>query len=801
MRVLIVDDDEASRYLISAVLVSAGHEVDTAADGIEALVKARSHTPDAMVSDILMPRMDGYQLVREWKSDRVLSTVPVVICTASYTDPADKKFALDLGVNGFLHKPVEAAALLETVEGLVSADGHLSFRAPRFDDETEVLREYNDRLVNKLEEKVVDLERSNAAFESAMAALNEDMAVKRQLVDELRVEVAERHRREEELRAERSFTSRVMDTADVFIVGLDPELRITMFSPGAARKSGYTFESVMGRHFVDTFVPDEERALATQYLVSIRNGEGLAGRLGPVRIAGGETRTFEWTATTTSNTGEHAGGVLLFGIDVTERVLAASVDRAVGRIDLAVLLDRPRGEILDVACERLVSEFGFALAFVALRSDDIAGDIEVVSVAGRLRGELTRAGAGVSPFDICPVKDAIAHDTVVIVSPEELARHVVLDEAGVRELAAFPLRAHGITLGAIGVASCERRAFTVHRQSALRRLVDRVAVGLLVVEGREQAAMQLAALESAGNAIALATVAGRVVWVNPAFTDLTGYAVFEAVGADLFADGGEGYREHLYADAWRVAKEGRAWSGEITNRRKDGTTYLEEVTISGVPDDDGAIGHVVIVKQDVSERRELEQSKSDFVAVVSHELRTPLTSIIGYADLLDVANRKHDLPEHVGTAIGHVRVNAERMRGLVEQLLDVVQIRAELLALDVENVDIRALIDEALAAMPVSAIHEVVVDVADDMPMVTCDPRRFRRVLEILLDNAAKYSPDGGVIGVRAERGDSSVTVTVTDEGIGMPAERIPGLFETFTQLDMSSTRRFGGMGLGLFLA
>ncbi|MDZ4063677.1 MAG: response regulator, partial [Coriobacteriia bacterium] len=138
MRVLVVDDDEAGRYLVASILESAGHDVIEAGDGFEALEKGRSEMPDVVISDILMPRMDGYQLAREWKVDEALARIPLVFLTASYTDPADEKFAVELGADGFLSKPVEPETLLETIDALVLESEQV--RVPAIREEVEVFR-------------------------------------------------------------------------------------------------------------------------------------------------------------------------------------------------------------------------------------------------------------------------------------------------------------------------------------------------------------------------------------------------------------------------------------------------------------------------------------------------------------------------------------------------------------------------------------------------------------------------------------------------------------------------------------
>ena len=161
MKVLIAEDNEDSRNLLTKQLSAYGHEVTAAVDGVDALEKALESPPDILVTDILMPRMDGYKLCYEWKRNKRLSGIPFVFYTAIYTSSEDEKFALNLGANLFVRKPIEPEALAKVLaqafeqaeEGLLSATDV----PPK---PSLYLSEYNKRLVTKLHEKVVELENS-----------------------------------------------------------------------------------------------------------------------------------------------------------------------------------------------------------------------------------------------------------------------------------------------------------------------------------------------------------------------------------------------------------------------------------------------------------------------------------------------------------------------------------------------------------------------------------------------------------------------------------------------------------------
>jgi diguanylate cyclase (GGDEF)-like protein/PAS domain S-box-containing protein len=179
VRVLVVDDEESGRYLVESLLVSRGHEVDHACDGIEALEHARRHRPDLIITDVLMPRMDGYKLCVRLKSDAALSTVPVIVYTASFGDPADRRFAMSLGVDSFLLKPQEPATLVAEVERVGRGGGETGADGPNA-DEPDILREYGERISQKLYEKLIELEQSNADLGSTMRLLNAEVDAKSQ---------------------------------------------------------------------------------------------------------------------------------------------------------------------------------------------------------------------------------------------------------------------------------------------------------------------------------------------------------------------------------------------------------------------------------------------------------------------------------------------------------------------------------------------------------------------------------------------------------------------------------------------
>ncbi len=165
-KALIVDDKSENLYLMRTLLAAKGFEVTTASNGQEALRSAEKDPPDILISDVLMPVMDGFTLCREWKKDKRLLPIPFVFYTATYTDPKDEEFALSLGADLFIVKPKDpeelARLILDTFEKFGS--GEIARSSTRAPDEEVFFQTYNRTLVRKLEEKVLDLEEANRAL-------------------------------------------------------------------------------------------------------------------------------------------------------------------------------------------------------------------------------------------------------------------------------------------------------------------------------------------------------------------------------------------------------------------------------------------------------------------------------------------------------------------------------------------------------------------------------------------------------------------------------------------------------------
>ena len=239
---------------------------------------------------------------------------------------------------------------------------------------------------------------------------------------------------------------------------------------------------------------------------------------------------------------------------------------------------------------------------------------------------------------------------------------------------------------------------------------------------------------------------------------------------------------------------------EVVTSVPDGRSITTLVNVTPIPGGDGEVKSVVITLQDLAPLQELERLQADFLGMVSHELRGPLTSIKGSAaTLLEDSEGLDPAERHEFHRI--IEEQADHMRGLIGDLLDAGRIEAGTLSVAPEPSEMAALIEGARSTfLSAGGRHTVLIDLPPDLPRVMADRRRIVQVLNNLLFNAARHSPDSAPIRVEAERDGSHVAVSVQDEGRGVAPERLPHMFRRYAPDDEGGGRAADGMGLGLII-
>jgi PAS domain S-box-containing protein len=314
--------------------------------------------------------------------------------------------------------------------------------------------------------------------------------------------------------------------------------------------------------------------------------------------------------------------------------------------------------------------------------------------------------------------------------------------------------------------------------------------------------------------------AGRIEYVNRAFEKMTGYSRSEVIGENPRVLKSGLHPDSFYRELWQTITAGATWSREFTNRRRDGTLYDVEQTISPVRDASGVTVAYVGIQSDISERKRAEAAlrrahaeavetselKSGFLAAVSHELRTPLNAILGYAELL----RESPPTMPLGQAFGDIDRIEEAGRGLlkrIDDLLDISRLEAGTLHLELSPCDVTQVLAAAAGAVrPLMERNgntfESVVE--SGIGRAVADASRLRQILDTLLENAATLTT-GGSVSLTARRNGGPdgprIVIEIADTGPGMDEAQMKRLFTPFSQADVSATRRHGGLGLSLAIS
>lgn len=324
------------------------------------------------------------------------------------------------------------------------------------------------------------------------------------------------------------------------------------------------------------------------------------------------------------------------------------------------------------------------------------------------------------------------------------------------------------------------------------------------------------AIEQSPNMVIITDIKGNIEYVNPQFTKSTGYRLDEVLGKNpRILKSGE-TPEAEYGRLWNTLLGGGVWKGEFCNRRKNGDLYWELAAISPIRDYDHQITHFLAVKEDITERKRFEKelqqakeaaeaanrTKSEFLANISHEIRTPMNGIIGMTRLaLDT-----DLTAEQRQYLEMVKLSADSLLTIINNILDISKIEAGKMDLDRSDFHLVKLIDETIGGFRLRAAAKglkLECQLDPDIPkMIIGDAGRLKQIVINLMDNALKFSETGTISldirPLRIGRECLQLRFAISDTGIGIPGDRLQLLFKKFSQIDGSTTWKYGGTGLGL---
>jgi PAS domain S-box-containing protein len=324
-------------------------------------------------------------------------------------------------------------------------------------------------------------------------------------------------------------------------------------------------------------------------------------------------------------------------------------------------------------------------------------------------------------------------------------------------------------------------------------------------QGEERMQLLTHALEASANGVAITDFQGTIQWVNPAFTVLTGYSREEAVGQNPRVLKSGRHDQNFYAHLWSTIKNGSVWHGEIINRRKNGSFYEEEMTISPVINPQGTVTHFVAVKQDITERKKMEaktdelerlSTMSQLTDGIAHEMKNPLFILTGRLQLL---KEKLDHREYgaLPDDLQKIESAAERMTHIAERFSRLAQ-HSDFSPEPTAAQAVLKRVLESLADDLAKNRIAVTTALAPDLPTIQVDPQKLQTAFTNLIRNAtqAMTAAHGkGNLTVTAARQDGWIEIRIQDDGPGIAPEHRARLFEPFF-----TTKPAGqGVGMGLW--
>ncbi len=295
--------------------------------------------------------------------------------------------------------------------------------------------------------------------------------------------------------------------------------------------------------------------------------------------------------------------------------------------------------------------------------------------------------------------------------------------------------------------------------------------------------------------------AGRIVFVNPAAANMLGAHAFDLIGRTVHSvvheerKGREKCSDQCRTGRAFLVREGT--SGQDVFYRKNGASFPVEFSVTPMVEHNVAVGSVLSFR-DISQRYALDRMKDEFVSTVSHELRTPLTSIRGSLGLL-ATGLLGEMGEKASNLLRIAVTNSDRLVRLINDILDLERMQSGRAPLTYRACDLDDLAKQAIDAMNPMAEAAKVQMLLESGPMqVEVDPDRLQQVMTNLLSNAIKFSPPGSTVTVSLDRLLDGVTISVRDNGRGIPKDKLESIFDRFQQVDASDARQKGGTGLGL---
>lgn len=394
----------------------------------------------------------------------------------------------------------------------------------------------------------------------------------------------------------------------------------------------------------------------------------------------------------------------------------------------------------------------------------------------------------------------LSAESRLLVVAGDIASHPARSRAaclreGFRSLLCLPILARGQVLGLLNVQCRAPRQFTKGDEELLTAIGNQIGIALanaqLIDDAEERRATLHSVMNSLVDGLILVDKRGRIAFANPRAGEMLNLPQGALIGSTVQA-----LDQRLATSLTAAADTANPSTVEFSLSGPPERTL--QARFFPIQDADGDSPRLGLLLRDITRERELDEMKSQLLSTVSHELRTPLASIKGFATTLLRQDVDWD-EDSRRDFLGIIDAESDRLSELISNLLDMSRIEAGTLRVEPEATDLVPIIRETVSEFRNTAhVHSFQVSVPSELPAVHADPRRVRQVMRNLVENAVKYSPEGGPIEVTVQPLPNRIQVSVSDRGLGIAPDQLDRVFDRFYQVDSASTRQTGGSGLGL---
>jgi two-component system sensor histidine kinase/response regulator len=381
-------------------------------------------------------------------------------------------------------------------------------------------------------------------------------------------------------------------------------------------------------------------------------------------------------------------------------------------------------------------------------------------------------------------------------------------------------------LESLGTGKLDAQTFDAKDQpTEIRQIVEMFNRTALLVREREASRRALDDQKFALDQHAIVSITdaeGVIMYANDSFCAISGYPREALIGNTHRIINSGTHPTKFFTELWLALGEGRVWRGEICNRKRSGELYWVDATVLPLRGEEGKNKQYIAIRTDITARKAAELAtiqakesaekanrvKGDFLANMSHEIRTPMNGIIGMTELALDTELTHEQREYLSM----VKTSANALLDIVNDILDFSKIEAGRMEIEKIAFSFEKMLSNAMKPLALLAHEknlELLLHIAPDVPeRLIGDPGRLRQVIVNLLSNAIKFTAQGEievsitrVPGTAPASTSVEVCFSVRDTGIGIPKEKFDAIFESFSQADTSTTRQYGGTGLGLTIS